>query len=335
MGLFGGLVNTWKNGYQFGDITKSLLYDLNPIAWAGDALVKNIQGDKDFDMFENNPNWTPSAEDPIDQGIVNTWNKMTGNAHLTPEAQHAEEREDTINQRTATDMMLAGLSKFGMSGSSAGASSHANGLTMLDMIGKAQQIQAQAQSLKEMKYNLGVSKRLGIRTGDKNSLGQLTSIAKALFGLDLSDIPDEGIIPYFVNILKGAGATGNGSTVGAAADAAGATASTGARATDAADATKVSKPLYNEPVVNMGLDSYKPVSEILSSTAEKGTTAWLRDNLLKDKSHITSDVSRYFTDGGNFTAYGEKYLEKFANRYKMSYDDAARLIYDWCFDYFK
>lgn len=89
---------------------------------------------------------------------------------------------------------------------------------------------------------------------------------------------------------------------------------------------------YQEPMVHLTYSDV-PVSQILNSTAEKGTSAWMRDNMLKDKQHIISNVSKYFDSRGSWTSVGEQYLSKFAKRYNMSYNDAARLIGDWVFDY--
>lgn len=89
---------------------------------------------------------------------------------------------------------------------------------------------------------------------------------------------------------------------------------------------------YVEPMVHMTYHDV-PVSQILNSDAEKGTTAWTRDNMLKDKDHIIQNRNKYFDSRGSYTKVGEQYVEKFAKRYSMSYTDAARLISDWIFDY--
>lgn len=89
---------------------------------------------------------------------------------------------------------------------------------------------------------------------------------------------------------------------------------------------------YVEPVVHMSFHDV-PVSEILNSDADKGTTAWTRDNMLKDKDHIIQNRNKYFDSRGSYTDVGEQYVQKFAKRYSMSYNDAARLISDWIFDY--
>lgn len=323
MGFFGGLHNTWSDGYQIGDFTKSLLYDLNPIAWAGDALA-NL-GNKDFDFFNNNPNWTPSAEDPIDQGIINTWNKYTGNAHLTPENQHAEEREDSVNQRTAEDMTLAGLSKYGFGGTAVGTSNASNGLTLLDAIGKAQQISAGALEMKERAYNLKTSKRLGIRTSDKNSLGQLTSLAKALFGLDLSDIPDEGIIPALFNAFKES--FGNGSLTGSVADFGGAMASTGGSASTPADVVKAAEKVLDEQEINeaigkglqdAGLDITPPSLE--SHPKDFG----IDDSFARSAESFIGILKR---DGKDTSENIDLLAYQLAKRYNLSKDDVLEYLY--------
>lgn len=216
MGIFGGLVNTWKNGYQLGDITKSLLYDLNPIAWAGDALVQKLRGDDDFDFFNNNVNWEPSASDPIDQGLNNAWNKITGNSHLTPEYQHQEQMEMNKNQITAQDLTKAGISKYALSpvGFSS-PSTTGKGGDMLQAILATQQIASQAQALKEQKYNYSVSKRLGIRTGDTNALAQYLPFVKLLTGKDLSDVPEGGILGVLADFFQGKSMNSN---IGASAN---------------------------------------------------------------------------------------------------------------------
>lgn len=90
---------------------------------------------------------------------------------------------------------------------------------------------------------------------------------------------------------------------------------------------------YVEPVVHMTFHDV-PVSEILNSDDEKGTTAWTRDNMLKDRDHIIQNRNKYFDSRGSYTQVGEQFVQKFAKRYSMSYNDAARLISDWIFDYF-
>lgn len=224
MGWYGDSVSSlwhsiWDDGYDFGDLTRA---SLTPITGP------LVQGGKDIGKHISDGVNSPEFQDFIDEvgtGLRNTWYKYTGQAHLTDEYKHEEELANTVNQRTALDMMAAGLSKYGMSSSSAGSPSASNGLTLMDAIGKAQQVKAQALSLKEQKYNFDVSKKLGIRTGDKNAFAPVLAIAKSLFGFDLDDIPEEGLIPYVFNHISEwlnkafDNSDGNGSTAGAVLDA--------------------------------------------------------------------------------------------------------------------
>lgn len=215
----------WDDGYQFGDIFRTSLMPVSaPVSKVVNDVgtsVSNYLGSEDGQ----------NMVDELKNGITNAWYKYTGQSHLTDEVKHAEMREDTINQRTAADMIAAGLSKFGINPASAGASSHASGITMLDSIAKAQQIKAQALAFKEQKYNYDVSKKLGIRTGDKNMFAPIIALAKGLFGVDVDDIPEEGILPALSNWLKGLfGGSGDGSTTGAMGDAAAAAVSDSSKA---------------------------------------------------------------------------------------------------------
>lgn len=236
MGFF-SKIGDWWNDNVYEPLVDGVTGIVNDVSdWWNDNIYEPIEdlGTGISDWFDNTVDNASDLVDTIGEGVTNTWNKYTGNAHLTPEYQHAEQREDTVNQRTAEDLQNAGLSKFAMSASPAGTSSAANGLTMLDAVSKMQDIKAQKFALKQAKYNLGISKRLGIRTGDKNSLAQLTSIMSALFGLNLDDVPKDGIVPWFFEKIFG-GNDGNGSHTGAFTDTAGAAMNGAASANPLAD----------------------------------------------------------------------------------------------------
>lgn len=157
----------------------------------------------------------------VGRGLKYAWYNFTGRSYLTPDAQHREQREDTAIQRAAADTEAAGLSKFG-GVSPADSSGGSNGLTALDAIQQLQSIKQNNLNLKEAKYNLDMSKRLGIRTGDNNEVSKAASIVKLLLGYDVADIGDHGILGMIFPKLFG-GST-NGSVTGAAADALGAAA---------------------------------------------------------------------------------------------------------------
>lgn len=216
----------WDDGYNFGDIFRSINAPLDGIV---SGAVNDI-GSGLSDVFSSDT--MMDFVDQLETGIKNWWYKTSGQSHLTDEYKHEEEMEAKKNQITAEDMMKAGLSKFGMSATGFSAPSASNGLTMLDGLAKAQQIKAQGLALKEQRYNFGIAKKLGIRTGDKNAFAPLIALAKGLFGLDVDDIPEDGIIPFLVDKLKDvfSGSDGNGSTVGAGADAVGSALSSGVKA---------------------------------------------------------------------------------------------------------
>lgn len=129
----------------------------------------------------------------VKKGLTNMWYKYTGQGHLTDEAQHAEEREDTINQRTAEDLQKAGISKYAMSPTSAGSSNTGTGNSFLDAILAKQQLKSNALALKEQEYNLGLSQHLGIRTDDSNPVSSYAALAKILFGKGLDELPEDGV----------------------------------------------------------------------------------------------------------------------------------------------
>lgn len=244
----------WDDGYQFGDVFRTSLMPVSaPVSKVVNDVgtsVSNYLGSEDGQ----------NMVDELKNGITNAWYKYTGQSHLTDEVKHAEMREDTINQRTASDMISAGLSKFGINPASAGASSHASGITMLDSIAKAQQIKAQALAFKEQKYNYDVSKKLGIRTGDKNMFAPIIALAKGLFGVDVDDIPEEGILPALSNWLKGLfGGSDDGSTTGAMADAAAAAVS------DSSKASVVSSPYTLVELPKVPFDPSKGIMKLGSS----------------------------------------------------------------------
>lgn len=157
----------------------------------------------------------------VGRGLKYAWYNFTGRSYLTPDAQHREQREDTAIQRAAADTEAAGLSKFG-GVSPADSSGGANGLTALDAIQQLQSIKQNNLNLKEAKYNLDMSKRLGIRTGDTNEVSKAASIVKLLLGYDVSDIGEHGLLGMIFPKLFG-GST-NGAITGAAADSLGAAA---------------------------------------------------------------------------------------------------------------
>lgn len=157
----------------------------------------------------------------IGTGMKYAWYNFTGRSYLTPDAQHREQREDTAIQRAAADTEAAGLSKYG-GVSPADSSGGANGLTALDAIQQLQSIKQNSLNLKETKYNLDMSKKLGIRTGDTNELSKAASIVKLLLGYDVGDVGEHGLLGMLFPKIFG-GST-NGAITGAAADTLGAAA---------------------------------------------------------------------------------------------------------------
>lgn len=219
----------WDDGYNFGDIIRSINAPMDGIV----SGAMNDIGSGLSDVFSSDT--MMDFGDQLQTGVKNWWYKTTGQSHLTDEYKHEEEMEAKKNQITAEDMMKAGLSKFGMSATGFSAPSASNGLTMLDGLAKAQQIKAQGLALKEQRYNFGIAKKLGIRTGDKNVYAPLIALAKGLFGVDVDDIPEEGLIPYLLDKIKEGFGSGDGSEAGAFADAVGNIFSEGTRASSVSD----------------------------------------------------------------------------------------------------
>lgn len=89
---------------------------MNDAFWSGQLYGYDSPEFEEYVKEHDNP----AASNFIDEigiGLKNAWFNLTGQTHRTDTYQYEKYLDDTKNQRLAEDLMAAGLSKYGMTGS--------------------------------------------------------------------------------------------------------------------------------------------------------------------------------------------------------------------------
>lgn len=175
------------------------------------ALVNPIYGLSE--VFDGEP--VNDSQGGLVSAAKNWMYGITGQTEKTSAYQKQMEREDSAYQRSASDMSLAGLSKFGgVSPASADSygGSEMKGLSYLSALAQIKNMNIENDVAE---YNFDKAKEWGVPTSAVGDFAKYDALSKVLFGKSINSIVgDNGVFG-----LLGLFGDGNGPFVGVSEDA--------------------------------------------------------------------------------------------------------------------